>query len=155
MQRFYIVSLCFNPLYLWNPSTGFHKQIPLSPFGSDLDAEYFHGFGYDQSTDDYLVVSMSVDPSHFEFFSLRVNTWKEIEFFPYTNSCEDKPNAGVLYNGAIHWLAYRHDLRKDVIVAFDLMERELFDMLLPDEFRDTLDYCSLWVFGELLSFSAI
>ena len=128
---------CASTLCLWNPSTGFHKQIPFSPFGSDLDAEYFYGFGYDQSTYDYLVVSMSVDPSHFEFFSLRVNTWKEIEFFPYTN-------AGVLYNGAILWLAYRYYLQKDVIVAFDLMERKLFYMLLPDEFRDTLDYCSLW-----------
>jgi hypothetical protein len=40
--------------HLWNPSTGVHKQIPLSP----NDANYnFFGFGYDQSTDDYLVIS--------------------------------------------------------------------------------------------------
>jgi F-box interacting protein len=153
--RGFILLHCTSRLYIWNPSTGFHKQIPVSPFGSNLDAEYFYGFGYDQSTDDYLVVSMSGDPSHFEFFSLRVNTWKQIEFFPYANPCEDKPNAGVLYNGAIHWLAYRYDLQKDVIVAFDLTERQLFDVYLPDEYTDTLDYCSLWVFGELLSFSAI
>ncbi|KAL5066735.1 hypothetical protein RYX36_017622, partial [Vicia faba] len=33
-------------IYIWNPSTGVHKQIPLSPFGgSNLDVDYFYGFG--------------------------------------------------------------------------------------------------------------
>ncbi|RHN63709.1 putative F-box domain-containing protein [Medicago truncatula] len=45
-------------LYLWNPFIRVHKEIPLSPFGSNLDTDYFYGFGYDQSTNDYLVVSM-------------------------------------------------------------------------------------------------
>jgi hypothetical protein len=35
----------------------------------------------------------------------------------------------------IHWFAYHHNLRWDVIVAFDLMERKLLDMHLPDEFQ--------------------
>jgi hypothetical protein len=70
-------------IYIWNPSTGFQKQIPLSPFDSKLVA-YCHGFGYDQSRDDYLVVSLFynetilyADTTHLKFFSFRDNTWKE------------------------------------------------------------------------------
>ncbi|CAI8610519.1 unnamed protein product [Vicia faba] len=126
-------------IYLWNPSTGIHKQIPLSPFASNLDAEYFYGFGYDDSTDDYFVVSMSrhdseEPPLHLEYFSLKSNTWKEVEgpHFPY-NFQEDDPKCGLLYKGAIHWLGFRYDLQTDVILAFDLIERKLSYMLLPTD----------------------
>jgi hypothetical protein len=49
----------------------------------------------------------------------------------------------LFFNGAIHWFAHCLDLQKDVIVAFDLMERKLLDMHLPDQL------CfegGLWVF---------
>ncbi|XP_058726391.1 F-box/kelch-repeat protein At3g06240-like [Vicia villosa] len=141
--------------YLWNPSTGLHKQIPLSPFGSNLDAEYFYGFGYDDSTDDYLVVSMSRigsgdPPLRLEYFSLKSNTWKQVEgpYFPYGFQ-ENEPKGGFLYKGAIHWVAYRYDIRSYVILAFDLMERKLSYMPL---------YCygspsdsGFWINGEFLS----
>ncbi|CAJ2654080.1 unnamed protein product [Trifolium pratense] len=152
-------------LYLWNPSTGVHRQIPLSPFDYELKDYYFghlYGFGYDQSRDDYLVVSMSCDPtydsnsSHLEFFSLRDNTWKEIEGtqFPYMNaSSHPYPKVGPLFNGAIHWLARRCDLQVYVIVAFDLMERKLFEMPFPDD-DNIPTHCDLWVFGEFLSILA-
>jgi F-box interacting protein len=128
--RGFIVLRCSSIIYLWNPSTGVHKQIPLPPFGSNLDANYFFGFGYDHSKDDYLVVSMCDDPnsstflSHFEFFSLRANTWKELEctastHFPYMNACDD-PRVGFLFNGAIYWMAYRRNISGNIIVGFDL-----------------------------------
>jgi hypothetical protein len=72
-------------IYLWNPSTGHNKKLPLSPYdGCKKNQNYFYGFGYDNSTDDYLLVSLSHDPKltntkYLEFFSLRANTWKEIE----------------------------------------------------------------------------
>ncbi|XP_058731648.1 F-box/kelch-repeat protein At3g06240-like [Vicia villosa] len=146
----------WNP-YLWNPSTGVHKHIPLSPFGFNLDAEYFYGFGYDDSTEDYLVVSMSrIDsgdpPLRLEYFSLKSNTWKEVEgpHFPYVFQ-EDEPKGGLLYKGAIHWVAYRYDLQTDVIVVFDLMERKLSYMLLPTDSDGSRLECGLWVYGEFLS----
>ncbi|GAU41604.1 hypothetical protein TSUD_196740 [Trifolium subterraneum] len=148
-------------IYLWNPSTGFHKNIPLSPSASKLEDNYFYGFGYDHSTDDYLLVTMSSEDSynqlsvlHLEFFSLRANTWKEIEGtqFSYSNIMdnEEPTSAGFLFNGAIHWFAYRPDLGENVIVAFDLMEKKLFNMHLPDDFDRGLDGFGLWVFGESL-----
>ncbi|RHN39071.1 putative F-box domain-containing protein [Medicago truncatula] len=144
-------------ILLWNSSIGVHKQIPLSPINSNLDDGcfgYLYGFGYDQSTNDYLVVSMSCDPalanisSHLEFFSLRANTWKEIEgiHFPYINASHD-PRVGSLFSGSIHWLAFRHDLSINVIVAFDLTERKL----LTDDFYCDPKNCDLWVFRGFVS----
>jgi hypothetical protein len=122
---------CF---YLWNPSTGLHKQIPLSPLTlsfilDDEDTDYFYGFGYDQSTDDYLIVLLSshTNSSYLEFFSLRANTWKQIDegtHFHYLNAIEDDPKLGLFFNGAIHWFVYHLRLQKDVILAIDLNGKE-------------------------------
>ncbi|PNX99672.1 F-box/kelch-repeat protein [Trifolium pratense] len=90
--------------------------------------------------------------SHLEFFSLRANTWKEIEgtHFPYI-TVSGAPKVGSLIDGAIHWLAFRRDLDSTVIVAFDLMERELVEMSFPDYIDIELIDCDLWVFGEFLA----
>ncbi|KAL5065328.1 hypothetical protein RYX36_027065 [Vicia faba] len=151
--RGFVLICCSLNMYLWNPSTRVHKQIPLSPFSSNLDeADYFYGFGYDHSTDDYLVVYHDYSeepPLHLEYFSLKANAWKQVKgpHFPYT--LEDGPKGGCLYNGAIHWLAY---CITDVILAFDLMERKLSYMHLPsDSHGDPLQCGGLWVYGEFLS----
>jgi F-box interacting protein len=145
----------------------------LSPIDSNLDDKYFcflYGFGYDRSSDDYLVVSLSCDTSstlanissHFEIFSLRASTWNEIEctglvkytHFPFMNAYDD-PKVGTLFNGAIHWFAFLHDLSLDVIIAFDLMEKKLLEMSLPDNFDHEPPEYDLWVFGEFLSLWAM
>ncbi|XP_058772041.1 F-box/kelch-repeat protein At3g06240-like [Vicia villosa] len=148
-------------IYIWNPCTGVHREIPISPFGSNLNADYFYGFGYDPSTEDYLVVLMSRHgsdnpPLRLEYFSLKANTWNEVEgpHFPYANGniFEFPPiPGGSLYNGAIHWLAFREDLQTEVIVAFDLMEKKLSYMLLPRCSDGSPLHCGLWVYGEFLS----
>ncbi|KAK2417298.1 F-box/kelch-repeat protein [Trifolium repens] len=141
----------YSTFYLWNPSTGLHRQIPLSPF--IVDAQYFYGFGYDHSTDDYLIVSISscINSSYLEFFSLRANTWKQIDddtHIHYGNASH--------FNGAIHWFAYCHELEKNVIVAFDLMKRKLLEMPFPDQFDlEIAYYKGLWVFKEYLSLCAM
>jgi len=161
-------------IYLWNPSTGRHKQIPFPP--SNLDAKYLcclYGFGYDDSTDDYLVVSVSYDTSiepiednissHLKFFSLRANTWNEIEcpvlvkytHFPYYMNANDDPKVGTLFNGTIHWFSFRHDLSMDVIVGFDLVERKLLEMPFPVGFDHEPIDCDLWIFGDFLSLWAM
>jgi len=156
-------------IYIWNPSTGFKKQMPMSPFDSKLAAHchrfgydqsyrlHIHGFDYDQSRDDYLVVSLSYDPmvadavsTNVEFFSFKDNTWKEIEDTHFRYDVNHSRRKGSLFNGAIHWMALSHDLGWSVIVAFDLMERKLFEMPLPSEF-DYVINSSLWVYGEFLS----
>jgi F-box interacting protein len=160
-RGFLFLHFDFSRNYLWNPSTRFHKQIPVSPIHSNLEAYYLFGFGYDKSRDDYLVVLISTlsdnSSSYLEFFSLRDNTWKQIEGdrFPYMDASSDR-TLGLFFTGAIHWLAYHHDLSVDVIVAFDLTERKLLEMPLPDgDFVHVPINCDLWVSGEFLSLSAI
>jgi F-box interacting protein len=142
--------------HLWNPSTGIHKKIPLSP--NDNYANLF-GFGYDQSTDDYLVISISkatyCHPLYLYFFSLRANTWKQIETeYRYYNPPEPQGDGvGLLFNGAIHWFGFRkdNDLEETVIVVFDLTERKLSYIHFPHDFDPAGNDRGLWVFGEFLS----
>jgi hypothetical protein len=49
-------------LYLRNPSTGVHKQIPDSPITISENqniVEFLYGFAYEPTTDDYIVVLVS------------------------------------------------------------------------------------------------
>jgi F-box interacting protein len=162
--RGFIFLHCSSNNYLWNPSTGFLKQIPLSSIDSRFGAyflRYLYGFGYDQSRDDYLVVLLSYDPavpahfsSHLEIFSLTDNTWKENEdtHFPYIGAYS-YPSAGLLFNGAIHWFVTHRGSCMQVIVAFDLMERKLLEITIPYAFvgNHIASDIGLWVFGEFLT----
>jgi hypothetical protein len=58
-----------------------------------------------------------------------------------------------LFDGAIHWLAYRHDLMvgPKVIVVFDLTGRKLLDMSLPHDLNHVHVNYKLLVSGEFLS----
>ncbi|AES91737.1 F-box protein interaction domain protein [Medicago truncatula] len=130
--------------YLWNPSTGAHKLIPLPPNHDYLN---FYGFGYDPSTDDYLMVSVSYDSipnsddmlSHLEIFSLKANVWKEIVgtiHWPFCSKVVSSyyPMVDSFFNGAIHWL-----------------ERELLLIPLPDDIENDSNDRDLWVFKGFLS----
>jgi len=123
--RGFLLLHCSFHIYIWNPSIGLHKQLPLSRYGSSSYSykNYFYGFGYEESTDDYFLVTISHDPKlantkHLEIFSLRANTWKEIEGIhcPYINCSTDYPKIiGSLFNGAIYWFAFRHDRLQKVL----------------------------------------
>lgn len=71
-----------------------HRQVTSSPIESfDTDYMFLRGFGYDPSTDDYLVIQAYCDDNdddtvRAEIFSLRANAWKEIEtnILSYTNT---------------------------------------------------------------------
>ncbi|KEH18960.1 F-box protein interaction domain protein [Medicago truncatula] len=118
------------------------------------------GFGYDGLRDDYLVVLLSYDPtlvktsSYLEFFSLRDNKWNEIEgpHITYLNATANRKAGGSFFNGAIHWLASPyHKIPLEVIVVFDLMERKLLEIPLPDDYDHGPEHYGLWVFGKFLS----
>ncbi|XP_058739958.1 F-box protein CPR1-like [Vicia villosa] len=149
--------------YLWNPSTGVHKQIPASPMtihGNSMlmcdFSMFMYGFGYNALRDDYLVFlgyylhndSSSID---LEIFSLRDNKWKQIggdSLFPYA-SCGHRFKVGLFLNGALYWYVYNHQISKDVIIAFDLKEMAITEIPLPDEFYNPIEH-NLVVFGGLI-----
>ncbi|XP_057455222.1 putative F-box protein At3g16210 [Lotus japonicus] len=117
-------------LLVWNPSTGAFKPIPY-PHSNSL-----YGFWYDASTDDYLVLFMKIPyapdwKTDIDIFSLKTNSWDQIEGFkfPYWIT-RARTEAGLLLNGALHWLVYSCDY-DCVIIAFDLIGRSLFEIPLP------------------------
>ncbi|MCH85981.1 F-box protein [Trifolium medium] len=56
---------------------------------------------------------------------------------------------------AIHWICFRRDLLVKVIVVFDLMERKLFEVNLPNDLEHYPACCGLWVFEGFLSIWAL
>jgi F-box interacting protein len=94
--------------------------------------------------------------SRLRIFSLRANAWNEIVSPPHL-PCSEAPCSGSdypvvesVFNGAIHWLAFRYEIGF-FVAAFHLTERKLLEIPLPNdiEFWST-DY-SLWVFRGFLS----
>ncbi|XP_061346256.1 F-box/kelch-repeat protein At3g23880-like [Gastrolobium bilobum] len=156
-------------LTVWNPSTGAQKPISCSHYHSLIKILY--GLGYDASTDDYLVIIIMVplgqysSETHFMFFSMKTNSWNKVEGidFPYLTGGENY-SAGLLLNGALHWLAFsaaaddddddtNDDTEVAMIIAFDLTERSLSVIPLPcltgESFLEI--GCHLMVIGGCLS----
>ncbi|XP_057427878.1 F-box/kelch-repeat protein At3g23880-like [Lotus japonicus] len=143
-------------LYLWNPSIHVHKPIPPSPIWAGL-----YGFGYDSSKDDYLIVILSGTKgsspcySHVQIFSLRANLWKLTQAADSPHLINlPKGEPGLLFNAAIHWITYDYNKSIDVIMAFDLMERELLEIPGPVDVAHKISW-QLWVHGEFLSLSCL
>ena len=92
----------------------------------------------------YEDTSFADNISHLECFSLRDNMWKEIEdaHFPFMDASDDD-RIGFLFNRAIHWLVFPYDLSVNIIAAFDLMEKKLLEIRLPDDY----DTIHLWFMG--------
>ncbi|XP_061372414.1 F-box/kelch-repeat protein At3g23880-like [Gastrolobium bilobum] len=132
-------------LILWNPSTGALKTISCSP-----GSKFLYGFGYDPSTDDYLVV---VANFNMEFFSLKTNSWNKVKGinFPYLGFGV-RFISGILLNGALHWLAVSKGTSTEnaVIIAFDLIKRSLSEIPLPRDltastYRSIFEICHFMV----------
>ncbi|CAJ1941134.1 unnamed protein product [Sphenostylis stenocarpa] len=67
----------------------------------------------------------------------------------YLNSFNDI-KAGLLFNGALHWLTSRYDLGKNVLV-FDLTKRNFSEIPLPLEFEWDYNTCDLVLHGKIPS----
>ncbi|MED6123830.1 hypothetical protein PIB30_053148 [Stylosanthes scabra] len=121
-------------LVLWNPVTGFHRMV-LYPTNDCPCCSYFFsgGVGYEKSNDDYLIVigmvKDMVKPC-WKYFSVRTNSWKEIEGDDRFGPCfGHNRQIGLLYNEAIHWLGLYQ--LSYVIVAFDTARKTLSKIALP------------------------
>ncbi|XP_061344238.1 F-box/kelch-repeat protein At3g06240-like [Gastrolobium bilobum] len=127
-----------NPnLYIWNPSTGFHIQLSYpkiwkEKFFDSIRKAHLIGFGYDPSTDDYLIVVLCLND--LVFFSFRTNSWKQFNI-PFVHRVSNSrvifKQSGLVFNDAIHWLAKDDIEFVDVIIVFDLIEKNLSRISLP------------------------
>ncbi|KAG5009984.1 hypothetical protein JHK87_018499 [Glycine soja] len=123
-------------IILWNPSIGLHKRITDVAY-RNLTNEFLFGFGYDPSTDDYLLILVStffITPPEvgLHVFSFKTCSWKE--YYPSLSydDCGNKCRAGSLLNGALHWLVFSRDKKRHVIIAIDLIQMILFEIPLLD-----------------------
>ncbi|XP_057422773.1 F-box/kelch-repeat protein At3g23880-like [Lotus japonicus] len=184
-------------LILWNPSTGSHREIPVTY--DDWDSWYdpstrvrqgipdyvggllfgfLYGFGYDQSNDDYLLVLIRLGvcepqvivntPESFvysvqfgpltrpriEVLSVKTN----VPSFIYGEEVEylelgAESVSGLFLNQSLHWLVISRDTQRHVIIAFDLVERSLYEIPLSPDLAEELSYdtkCHLRVLGGCL-----
>ncbi|KAK7295588.1 hypothetical protein RJT34_18498 [Clitoria ternatea] len=109
-------------LIVWNPSTGAHKSIPR-PVQCDFDvtgmSPFLCGFGYDPSTNDYLIILVPFGKNRFQTYSFKTNLWNATDhnYFPLRPiGCY---SFFLFINDAFYWLtSYKHD---PVILVFDLV----------------------------------
>ncbi|GJW18505.1 RNA-directed DNA polymerase, eukaryota [Tanacetum coccineum] len=89
----------YTPL-IYNPDTRIWSALPKVSYGA------MHGFGYDESTDDYKVVAITVR-SKVKICSLKTGTWKKLGYFPhgylFSNINYQSYEFGKYSNGALHW----------------------------------------------------
>lgn len=126
---------CRNIMLLLNPLTKRHRVLPT--FYRDLSrcVPSLEGFGFDVGSGDFKLVKIlafgkPMNYTEVAVFSLRVNSWRRIQDFPYfwvTGRCS------VFVNGALHWAAaLNQDAdRNDIIIAFDLKSEEFYQVPLP------------------------
>lgn len=123
---------------LVNPITLQKVHVPDSPVALYKPGSFsMHGFGYDSSSNDYKIVTLSHFDTDNEYepdcadtfvdvYSVKSGVWKRLDSSPYDHAVPELAS-GAFVNGAIHWLASsREPGYRSVIAAFDLV-REAFD----------------------------
>ncbi|CAL0302771.1 unnamed protein product [Lupinus luteus] len=127
---------------LWNPCTKLVSRESPSLFNRDnLSRKPVFGFGYDESSDTYKVVSVFVDiygkslGSVFSFGSENCN-WRRVHGFP--DVTPEWGKSGECARGTLNWLAKAplpDGMRNEyyVIVSFDLGNETCREFLLPGD----------------------
>ncbi|KAI9127809.1 hypothetical protein K1719_000802 [Acacia pycnantha] len=140
-------------LLVWNPLTGERKQILLPKTQINFA---MHGFCYDESTDDYLIVLVSfiVRPA-FRIFSIGNNSWnKEFVINRRETMAPNHPVvSGSVVNSVIYWLVSFEEERgipEVNILALDIKTNQVRRVVLNiDDIEPKL--CHLRLLGESLA----
>ncbi|CAL1366214.1 unnamed protein product [Linum trigynum] len=147
---------------LWNPATKETKVLPPTLFNVPCKETWVPavGLGFDRETNDYKVVRhihyyvVEDDPQGFrlyyfvEVYSLRNDSWKEIDTGGYLES-DDDPFDPIFsysvepqcYNGKLYWW---RDSSSTEFVSFD-MTKEVFEKVDVRNPKVRWDVCSLFV----------
>ncbi|XLR21262.1 F-box protein CPR1-like [Arachis hypogaea] len=132
-------------LVVWNPLTGTSKRISYShivhrskpPAPWIAYGVYLHGFGYDASQDDYLLLVAWCDCKgqyHLDCFSLRTNSWINLDAaVPKLLGRHYWHSGGLFFNGAVHWVPFELNDYRDAIVIFDLKEMTFSTISAPEQ----------------------
>ncbi|KAJ0617180.1 putative F-box domain, galactose oxidase/kelch, beta-propeller, F-box associated interaction [Helianthus annuus] len=132
-----------------NPMTREVRRLNLPSFL--LFRSLCWGFGHDLSEDDYTVVvadKKGENQTCFYLLSLKSNVWRVIGEVKYRLLTK----AGILCNGALHWLVGDNENTKKLIICYDLSKEEFKEIpLLPDDARyESSSHSYLGVMEECL-----
>ncbi|XVF62565.1 hypothetical protein PTKIN_Ptkin09bG0018500 [Pterospermum kingtungense] len=144
---------------LWNPSTRKSHMLPVTeadypPIFYTNRSKFRYGFGYEPISDDYKLIRMVqfeelrggdyTLETEVRVYSLRTNSWRRIEDFPFRFIEYFQPN-GVLANHALHWVVRNKSISdtKSIVVAFDLGSEEYRVVPLPDGLGEVVDVTGL------------
>ena len=125
---------------LWNPSIrkGIFLPTPEFPF-SYMPMQYY-GFGYDPTTDDYILVrvlyleeeegdDLKNDELMVQIYTLATGTWRNITNPGPGSVCF---SLSVFVNGPVHWIAsIEDDYIIHVILSFYIRDNTFHEMALP------------------------
>ncbi|KAL2329777.1 hypothetical protein Fmac_017358 [Flemingia macrophylla] len=108
----------FIDLILGNPSTGIYKGFPNfgipNSFLKDITSRFLYGFGYDASTEDYLLILIPCplyiypdgEPRKTHVFSFKTHSWNLYDTNVLYWDMGIQFRSGSLLNGALHWNPY-------------------------------------------------
>ncbi|KAG8385829.1 hypothetical protein BUALT_Bualt03G0085900 [Buddleja alternifolia] len=136
-----LIVVSINSIVLWNPATRKLNKLPVTPLEDRITNEAKHieqryALGYDSKHDDYKVVMFQVSTrldggcsfSETQIYSLRSNTWKRIEDFPYM--LPRGKRWGVYLNEALHTVV-KDGQGSEVIMAFNIAKEEHYEVPRP------------------------
>ncbi|MFS7970210.1 putative F-box associated interaction domain-containing protein [Helianthus anomalus] len=129
-------------IFVMNLMTQDLWKVPICPFAPvyEEDEEVYvrYRFGYDLSTDDYKIVSISFwNPYSYHdsketfvcVYSLRNNSWRKLpdcNYYEHDYTMVDNVINGALINQSLHWLT-----RQFEIAGFNLASEEFKQMKFP------------------------
>ncbi|KAL0355034.1 UNVERIFIED_CONTAM: F-box protein CPR1 [Sesamum radiatum] len=129
--------------YLVNPVTRQRVRVPESPLALNREKIVsVHGFGYDSSSDDYKVVTLSYYDTDNDYsdsvetfvdvFSMKRGVWRRVDSSPYDHHVPydlwiKTLSSGAFVNGALHWLARNRKLGSPSVIAAFNLANEVFD----------------------------
>ncbi|KNA06933.1 hypothetical protein SOVF_176530 [Spinacia oleracea] len=130
-----IADLHKTDIFLFNPLTKSHYNLPLNQILNLKVGYMLFGFGYDSKNDDYKILRLvqgftkeKVFYSEAQMYSLNNNSWKSVQgisSYLLFSDCH-----GVLVNEALHFLANSEELglTGEYIASFDL-QTESFSLM--------------------------
>ncbi|XP_010274506.1 PREDICTED: F-box protein CPR30-like [Nelumbo nucifera] len=145
-------------MFIWNPSTGEYNIVPKTDTKPWNDSEVWRlavfGFAFDPMIHDYKlvkIVSIYKADIHFcesevEVYTLGSNSWRRIPHIPFKIFGY---YAGVLVNGALHWMASNGS--SELIASFDAITEECREIPKPQSASEQL--FNLGVLGGCLCVS--
>lgn len=148
-----LVEDSYGSKFLLSPTTSESKMLPSMPRGF-CKARVF-GFGYDISSDDYVVVAISAQSGSKKnacvyVYLLKKNLWKMVGFSPYDHDVHWMPAAGIFVNGCLHWLSKHVSDSSWLIAAFNTASEEFAEVALIDEVLDVLKFGRLSILNGCL-----